>query len=257
MTKRLEGKVALITGGTGGIGKETAQVFLEHGAKVTLVDINEEALKEAEKELDSSGEILTVKADVRNEQAVKAYVDQTVERFGTIDIFFNNAGTEGKVKPLTEQSEDEFDMVMDVNVKGVWLGMKHVLPVMQKQNSGSIINNSSVAGFIGAAGVLPYVTSKHAVIGATKTAALEAADYQIRVNSIHPSPVDNRMMRSLEEGFSPGHGEAVKKAQEEGIPMKRYATNRDISDLVLFLASDESKFITGSQFRIDGGLAAK
>ncbi|AOM81820.1 SDR family NAD(P)-dependent oxidoreductase [Salisediminibacterium beveridgei] len=257
MTKRLEGKVAVITGGTGGIGKETALLFLEHGAKVSLVDIDEEALNEAKQALSGHGDVLTVKADVRHEDEVKAFVDQTVERFGTIDIFFNNAGTEGKVKPLTEQTEEEYDLVMDVNVKGVFLGMKHVLPVMQKQQSGSIINNSSVAGFIGAAGVLPYVTSKHAVIGATKTAALEAADYKVRVNSIHPSPVDNRMMRSLEEGFSPGHGEEVKKAQEEGIPMKRYAINRDIADLVLFLASDESRFITGSQYRIDGGLSAK
>ncbi|ADH98476.1 SDR family NAD(P)-dependent oxidoreductase [Salisediminibacterium selenitireducens] len=257
MTKRLDGKVAIITGGTGGIGKETALLFLKHGAKVSLVDINEGALDEVKKELGQFGDVITVKADVRNEAEVKHYVDETVKAFGTIDIFFNNAGTEGKVKPLTEQTEEEYDLVMDVNVKGVWLGMKHVLPVMMKEKSGSIINNSSVAGFIGAAGVLPYVTSKHAVIGATKTAALEAAEYNVRVNSIHPSPVDNRMMRSLEEGFAPGQGEAVKKAQEEGIPMHRYATNEEIANLTLFLASDESKFITGSQYRIDGGLSAK
>ncbi|MFC3038673.1 SDR family NAD(P)-dependent oxidoreductase [Virgibacillus xinjiangensis] len=254
---RLEGKTAIITGGAGGIGKVTAEKFLKEGAKVTLVDMNQDALDEAKKELDSLGEVITVEANVTKEEDVKKYVDETVDRFGSIDIFFNNAGIEGKVAPIPEQSLEDFNKVLGVNVQGVFLGLKYVMPVMAKQESGSIINTSSVAGFIGTPGVAPYTTSKHAVIGLTKTAALEVADSNVRVNSIHPSPVNTRMMRSLEKGFNPDDAESAKTQQEQAIPMQRYGESEDIANLVLFLASDESSFISGSQYRIDGGMAAQ
>lgn len=257
MTKRLDGKVAVITGGAAGIGKETAKLFLQEGAKVSIVDINNEDLTSAEKELSEFGEVMSVQADVTDEAAVKNYVEKTVTKFGPIDVFFNNAGIEGKVAPIINHEVTDFDKVLAVNVRGVFLGMKHVLPVMMEQKTGSIINMSSVAGFIGSPGVSPYVASKHAVIGLTKSVALEVAAEGIRVNSVHPSPVNTRMMRSLEQGFDPDNAAAVKEGLEKDIPMQRYGETEDISKLVLFLASDDSTFITGSQYRIDGGMAAK
>ncbi len=247
----MENKVALITGGSGGIGAETAKLFLQEGAKVAIVDINEEALKDVKKELGSDNLIYVV-ADVAKADDVKNYVKQTVDAFGKIDVFFNNAGIEGIVKPIEEYPEEEFDKLIGINVKGVWLGMKYVLP--QMNDGGSIINTSSVAGLQGTANMSAYITSKHAVIGLTRTLALEAAPRQIRVNSVHPSPVDNRMMRSLEEGFAPGAGAEMKKAFEAGIPLGKYATNEDIANAVLFLASDESNFITGTKLVVDGGM---
>ncbi|MDR7240129.1 SDR family NAD(P)-dependent oxidoreductase [Neobacillus drentensis] len=256
MTK-LVGKVAIVTGGAGGIGKETAKLFLQEGAKVLLVDLSDEALLRTKEELDNYGEIITVKADVSQESDTINYVKKAVEQFERIDIFFNNAGIEGRVAPLVEQTIEDFDKVMNVNVRGVFLGLKHVLPVMIKQGNGSIINTSSVAGLMGWAGITPYVASKHAVIGLTKNASLEAASANVRVNSIHPAPVNTRMMRSVEEGASPGSAEVAKDAITKDIPIGRYGETSDIAKLVLFLASDDSTFITGSQYRVDGGLGAK
>mgnify|MGYP001245872890 FL=1 len=248
---RLEGKVAIITGGTGGIGKCVARKFLEEGAKVVLVDLVEESLEKAKEELASLGEVLTVRADVTKEEDVKRYVQTTVDKFGKIDIFFNNAGIEGKVAPITEQKVEDFDQVMAVNVRGVFLGMKHVLPAMKEQGYGSIINTSSVAGLHGSPGVSPYIASKHAVVGLTKAAAVEFAEYNIRINSIHPSPVNTRMMRSLEKGLK-----TDQETLSQSIPLGRYGEPADIANLVLFLASDESEYITGAQYRIDGGMGA-
>ncbi|MYL33620.1 glucose 1-dehydrogenase [Pontibacillus yanchengensis] len=253
---RLQDKVAIVTGGSGEIGKEVARAFLREKAKVAIVDINQEALQEAKAELENPDELITIQADVSKEADVQNYVQETLDRFGKVDVFFNNAGIEGEVAPITEQSVENFESVLSVNVLGVFLGLKHVLPTMMKNQSGSIINTSSVAGLMGSPGVSPYVTSKHGVVGLTKTAALEAANDHIRVNSIHPSPVEGRMMRSLEEGMNPGHGEEVHEQQTSAIPLQRYGESTDIANLVLFLASDESKFITGSQYRIDGGMGA-
>jgi 3alpha(or 20beta)-hydroxysteroid dehydrogenase len=253
---RLDGKVAVITGGAGGIGKVTAETFLKEGAKVVLVDLFEESLNNAKAELNKYDEILTVQADVSNETDVENYVKAAVEHFGKIDIFFNNAGIEGKVAPIVEQKTEDFDKVIAVNVRGVFLGLKYVIPVMTKQGFGSIINTSSVAGLGGTPNVSPYIASKHAVVGLTKTAALEVASSQVRVNSIHPSPVNTRMMRSLEAGFAPGHAEAAQEQFANAIPLGRYGESSDIANLVLFLASDDSAFITGAQYRIDGGMGA-
>ncbi len=254
---RLEGKTAIITGGAGGIGKKTAEYFLKEGAKVSLVDMKQDALDNVKSDLEQYGDVMTVKADVTNEDEVKNYVTKTVENFGSIDVFFNNAGIEGEVAPIAEQKVENFNKVLTVNVQGIFLGLKHVIPIMTKQESGSIINTSSVAGLMGSPGVSPYVASKHAVIGLTKSAALEVAGSNVRVNSIHPSPVNTRMMRSLEKGFNPEDAEQAKEEQENAIPMGRYGESGDIANLVVFLASDESSFISGSQYRIDGGMAAQ
>ena len=246
---RLQDKVAVITGGAGGIGKVTAKRFLEEGASVVLVDLFEEALAEAKKEL--GDKVLTVQADVTKEEDVKNYVKQTMDAYGKIDVFFNNAGIEGKVAPITEQKVEDLDKVLAVNVRGVFLGLQNVLPVMINQKSGSIINTSSVAGLGGSPNVSPYIASKHAVVGLTKAAAIENAAYGIRINSVHPSPVNTRMMRSLESGLKVDEATLA-----TSIPLGRYGESDDISNLVLFLASDESTFITGSQYRVDGGMGA-
>ena len=248
---RLEGKVALITGGAGGIGKVTAERFLLEGAKVVLVDLFEEALQEVKKELESYGEVLTIQADVSKEADVQNYVNQTVEQFGKIDVFFNNAGIVGKMGRLVDISVEDFDQVMNVNARGVFLGLKYVLPVMTKQGYGSVINTSSVSGLHGSKRLSPYIASKHAVVGLTKAAAIEVAKANVRVNSVHPSPVNTSMARDLEEGLNVDEERLAKT-----IPLRRYGESSDIANLVLFLASDESSFVTGAQYRADGGMGA-
>ncbi|MBL4741313.1 MAG: oxidoreductase [Idiomarina sp.] len=255
MDQRLKGKVAIITGAAAGIGKATAELFVKHGAQVMLVDINADELQQTASAFNQS-DVKWIAADVADEAAVKDYVAQTVAHFGRVDVFFNNAGIEGKMGPISEQSLENFDRVMAVNVRGAFLGLKYVLQEMQKQGSGSVINMSSVAGLDGTATAAPYVTSKHAVTGLSKCAALEVAAQNIRVNSVHPSPINTRMMRSIEELFSPGHAEEAKKKLERGVPMQRYGESAEVANLVLFLASDESSFITGSQYRVDGGMGA-
>lgn len=251
--KRLENKTAVITGGAGSIGLAAARKFLEYGAKVILVDLSEDALKKAVDSLNSPDASYIV-ADVTKSSDVENYAKESVSRLGSIDIFFNNAGIEGVVKPLTEYPEDVFDKVMAVNVKGVWLGCKYMLP--QMKDGGSIIITSSVAGLIGSPGTSAYNTSKHATVGIMRCVALEAAPRKIRVNTVHPTSVDNRMMRSLEAGMSPEHAEAAKKAIEQTIPFGRYAQPEEIADMVVFLASDDSKFVSGTLNVVDGASQA-
>ena len=250
---RLDKKVAIITGGAGSIGKITAKLFLAQGARVMLVDLKEDDLKKAVEEL-GSADVKYSAADVTKSADVQRYVDETVKAFGKVDVFFNNAGIEGVVKPVVDYPEEEFDKVLAVNVKGVWLGNKYVLP--QMNDGGSVILTSSVAGIAGSPNVSGYIASKHAVVGLMRNLALEAAPRKIRVNTINPSPVDNRMMRSLEAGYAPGKAEEMKKEFEKAIPLGRYAESEEIAQLVLFLASDDSSFITGTTQVIDGGMNA-
>jgi NAD(P)-dependent dehydrogenase (short-subunit alcohol dehydrogenase family) len=247
----LTNKVALITGGAGAIGKETAKLMLEAGAKVFITDLKSDDLEAVAKELNHKNLAFTA-ADVSEEEGVKHYVNKAVETFGKIDIFFNNAGIEGVVKPIEDYPLDVFDKIVAVNIRGVWMGAKYVMPHMNE--GGSVIITSSVAGLTGSPNASAYITSKHANVGIMRALAAEMAPRKIRVNSVHPSPVDNRMMRSLEEGFAPGAGAEVKKNLENTIPLKRYATNNDIAQAVLFLASDESRFITGVTLAVDGGM---
>jgi len=251
---RLNNKNAVITGGSGGIGRATAEKMLAEGAKVLIVDIDAEALSKAQNEIQNDN-LHIFQADVTKPQEVEAYADAAKKLFGQVDIFFNNAGVEGSVSPIEEYPLDTFDKLIDVNIKGVYYGLRYLFPLM-KENGGSIIITSSVAGLTGTPRVLPYVASKHAAIGMMRSAAMEGAPHQIRVNTINPSPVDNRMMRSLEEGFAPGQAEAARKNFEQNIPLGRYGSNDDMANTVLFLASDESSFITGAVIPVDGGLTA-
>lgn len=248
---RLKDKVAIITGGAQGIGKATAKLFLDHGAKVMLVDIAEDEMKATVKELDSPNLSHCI-ADVSRSEDVQNYVSQTLSAFGKIDIFFNNAGIEGNVFPIPDYPEDIFDKITAVNIKGVWLGCQQVIPKMN--DGGSVIITSSVAGLKGFKGLGAYVASKHAEIGIMRTAALEFADRNVRVNSVHPGPVHTRMMRSIEKDLSADNPMEAQKGFEAIIPFERYAEAKEIAELVLFLASEESKYITGTTQVIDGGM---
>lgn len=243
-------KVVLITGGAAGLGADAAKAFSERGAKVAIVDIATEALESTAAEIGAGERLITIQADVSKEEDVKRYVDTTVETFGTIDVFFNNAGIEGKVAPLVDQKVEDFDRVIAINVRGSWLGLHHVLPVMYAKKSGSVINTSSIGGLVGGPlPVSPYATSKFAITGLTRIAAIESAPYGVRINSVHPSPANTQMMRSLEGGSG-----ATQEDIAKSIPLGRYAEPSDVTNAVLFLASDASEFITGTQIRVDGGM---
>ncbi len=251
------GKVALVTGGGNGIGRATSVAFARHGAKLVVVD-RDAAGAEATAGIirQNGGEALAVTADVTRSADVKAYVKAAIDKFGRIDCFFNNAGIEGKVAPTAEYDEAVFDQVIGVNVKGVFLGMRHVLPEMIRQRSGAVVNTASVAGLVATPGMPAYVASKHAVVGLTKTAAGEVARLGIRVNAVCPGPVDTRMIHALEEQLAPGDPASVSARYQAAIPSGRYTTVEEIASMVLFLCSDLASNTTGGQFVVDGGRTA-
>ena len=258
---RLSGKIALITGGAGGIGQAAARQFTDEGARVVLVDLNEEALQSVVRSIGEDMASYEV-ADVTKPEQVESYVNSAVERWGGIDIFLANAGIEGELSPIPDYPIEVFDRVMAVNVRGVWLGLKYVVPAMRERGGGSIVITSSTAGISGSAGISPYVTSKHAVIGLMRSAALECAPLGIRVNTVNPAPIETRMMRSLEEmrvaaaDNSEVTVERTKQAFTARIPLQRYGDPEEVARMMLFLASDESSFCTGGVYMVDGGRSA-
>ena len=252
---RLVGKVAVITGGAGGIGKAAGKLFVNEGADVLLVDLDEDALKSACNDI-GSNKVSYCVADVTDSSDNQKMINLAEERYGGVDVLLANAGVEGDVMSIVDYDEKRFDQVMAVNVKGPFLGLKAAIPAISKRGGGSIVITSSVAGISGVANVAPYVTSKHAVIGMMRSAALECAPMNIRVNTVNPSPVETRMMRSLEEGFSPGEAETAREGMRGNIPLGRYAEPEDIAKIMLFLASDDSDFVTGSVYMADGGSTA-
>ena len=251
------GKVALITGGGGGIGRASAIGFAGRGAKVVVVDLDATA-GEASAELvrQRGGDARFVRADVTKSAEVQNYVKATLDAYGAIDCFFNNAGIEGKWAHTAEYDEEMFDAVIGVNVKGVFLGLRHVLPVMLQQKRGAIVNTASVAGIVATPGMPAYVASKHAVIGLTKTAAGEVARQGIRVNAVCPGPVDTRMIHSLEAQLNPADPASVSRRYQSAIPLGRYVMPEEIANTVLFLCSDLASAITGAQYVVDGGRTA-
>ncbi|QMT16665.1 SDR family oxidoreductase [Planococcus maritimus] len=257
MNRKLEGKVAVITGAAGVLGTAIAEQLASEGAKVALVDLNQQALDKLLNRFDDRENLMGLIADVSEEQDVRHYVEKVVERWGRIDVFVNNAGIIGKTAFLTEQTVADFDAMMNLNVRGVFLGLKYVLPVMTAQQYGSIINTSSVSGLMGSSGNSLYSAAKHAVVGLTKTAALEVAKDSVRVNSIHPAPLVSSMMESIEQSINKEDPGRVRQTISSRIPLGRYGQAEEVAKLVEFLASDDSSFITGSQYRIDGGMGAR
>jgi NAD(P)-dependent dehydrogenase (short-subunit alcohol dehydrogenase family) len=254
MSGRLSGKAALITGGAGSIGLATARAFVAEGARVMIVDLEEKALVRAAGSIDDAGDAVVWQAtDVTDARQVKAAVDATVREFGKLDIAFANAGVFGAVAPITDYPADVFERVMAVNVMGSFHVAKYALGAMQ--DGGSLIVNSSVVGVTSDRGIAAYATSKHAVVGLVRTAAKEVATRAIRVNSLHPGPVDNEFQSTIEVEAIGASPEESAKAFEQMIPLARHASPAEIAAAVVFLASDECRFMTGAQLVVDGGLS--
>ena len=251
---RLAGKTAVITGGSGGIGQAAAQLFANEGANVLIVDLKQTDLDRATAEIGHE-RVSGFVGDVTSADDNAAMIAAAIERYGGVDILLANAGIEGAIVPIPDYPDEMYDQVMAVNVKGVWLGIKAVIPAMRASGGGSIVITSSVAGLRGTGILSAYSTSKHAVVGLSRSAAKDLAPHGIRVNTVHPSPVETRMMRSLEKATSDSPQDAHDRFAA-AIPLQRYADPEDIADLMLFLASDDAKFITGACHAIDGGSTA-
>jgi NAD(P)-dependent dehydrogenase (short-subunit alcohol dehydrogenase family) len=249
-TSRLSSsKTFIVTGAGSGIGFKTAEYLYSKGANVVAVDRDVSRLSLIEKHTSSENRFEEFQADVSSEPDVKSYVDFTVQKFGAIDGFHNNAGVLGPVASIVDTKEQDLDLVLGINVLGSFFGIKHVLRQMMSQQHGSIVNMGSVASFHAYENIGSYVASKHAIVGLTKNAALEAAPYGIRVNSVHPGSIDTPMQRAHELGES-----IPEEDQVADIALGRYGTPLEVAKLVYFLLSDDSSYITGSTINIDGGM---
>lgn len=247
---QLTGKTALITGAGGEIGRATARLMVARGARVVGVDLSADAMAPLS---DLGDGFRVLQGDVTDEGSVRAFVAEAVATFGPLDIFFNNAGIEGPVHPVGDYPIEDFLKVVDVNLTGTFLGLKHVVPAMMARGKGSVINTSSVAGLTGTAGICGYNATKHAVIGLTRSVAAEAGPKGVRINSVNPGPIASRMMASLEDGLTGGAGAAARSAFEALIPLGRYGTPEEVAALVAFLASEDARYINGAVMTLDGG----
>jgi NAD(P)-dependent dehydrogenase (short-subunit alcohol dehydrogenase family) len=251
--KEFDGKVALVTGGGSGIGRATAIAFAREGAKVVIGNRNVQRGEETISMIRHAGGTASFRrTDVVVAADVKALVDHAVTTYGRLDIAFNNAGIEGDPRPLAEQTEANFDAVMDINVKGVWLSMKYEIPRMLEQGGGAIVNCSSVAGVIGFPGIGIYAASKHAVIGLTKVAALEYSAQGIRINAVNPAVIDTEMVDRLADGMN------MKKDDLTTFhPIGRIGRVEEVAEAVLWMCSDKASFVTGHSMIVDGGFTAR
>jgi 3alpha(or 20beta)-hydroxysteroid dehydrogenase len=252
-TSSLAGRVALVTGAARGIGLASVQLLSAHGAKIVAFDLPGSQWADARKAVVT--ELLTFEGDVGDAADWERVMALTMSGFGRLDILVNNAGVSGAIAPLMDYADGEFDRVMRVNARGVFLGLKHGARAM-KGHKGSIVNISSVSGIGGGRFTVAYTASKHAVVGMTKLAASELAPGNIRVNAICPAPTATEMMFSMERTQSPHDPEAMRRSMTKMIPMGRYGEPNEIAEAVLFFASDASSFMTGTAVPVDGGLKA-
>src|ERR1051325_2377547 len=251
--KEFEGKVALVTGGGSGIGRATSLAFAREGAKVVIGNRNVQRGEETVAMIQKAGGTASFKrTDVLVTKDIEALVDYAVKTYGGLDLAFNNAGVEGDVAPLVEQTEANYDAVMNVNVKGVWLSMKYEIPRMLERGGGAIVNCSSVAGLIGFPGIAIYVASKPAVVGLTKTAALEFAAKRIRINAVNPAVIDTEMADRITAGMN------MKKNDIAPFhPIGRVGRVEEVAEAVVWLCSGKASFVTGHSLTIDGGFTAQ
>ncbi len=253
---RFKDKVAIVTGAANGLGLDAAQGFAREGARVLLVDRDPGGEAHAAALRAAGHDARFMAADVTRAADVQRYVAAALEAWGGIHCFFNNAGIEGHVRPLVEQEDDMFDAVIAVNVRGVYLGLKHVLPVMLRQGAGAVVNTASTAALAGSPGLAPYVGSKHAVLGITRSVAGEVARQGVRVNAVCPGPTETRMIHSLEDQVTARGANDVPERYRASIPLGRYSTPAEVTAAVLFLCSDEASAITGAHLQVDGGRTA-
>ena len=247
---RLEGKVALMTGGESGIGLATARLFASEGAQLHLLGLQEGALEEAASELGGLGSA----ADVTDEEAVRRAVAEGVERYGGYDVIFSNAGNSGEIKNVPDYPTDVFQRVLDVHVLGAFLVTKHTIPHLR--DGGSIVITSSVAGRVGFPGLSGYCTAKHAQVGLMRVLAKELAPRRVRVNTLHPGPTSTAFQDDIEMRFTGEELDAARQAFDEMIPLARHTTPEEIAHAVLYLAADSGAMVNSQQFSIDGGLSA-
>jgi|SRR5579871_4428276 NAD(P)-dependent dehydrogenase (short-subunit alcohol dehydrogenase family) len=252
MATGLEGKVGLVTGGTSGIGRDTAVLFAKAGVNVVVAGRREvEGEKTVEMIRSAGSDGLFVKADVSKASEVEMLVQKAVEKFGRLDLAFNNAGTEGIWVPIVKQSEEDWDRTISVNLKGVWLSLKYEIKQMLKQGGGgAIVNMASTMGLIGSAGAAAYSASKHGVIGLTKTAALETAKSRIRINAVCPAAIETSMSERL---FGAPH---VHRYVKSCHPIGRFGRAEEVAEAVLWMCSDRASFMTGQSLVLDGGFTA-
>jgi NAD(P)-dependent dehydrogenase (short-subunit alcohol dehydrogenase family) len=249
----LSGKVALVTGGTSGIGKASAIALAQAGAKVVVAGRRQAEGEETIRQIQAiGGDGFFVATDVSKEADVQALIEKTMARYGRLDIAFNNAGVDQQTTPLPEQTETTYDRIMDINVKGVWLSLKHEIPAMLKNGGGAIVNTTSGLGLVGAAGVPIYVASKHAVEGLTKSVALEYAKQGIRVNAVSPGLIQTEML-----DHSVQTNTELMEYFKTMLPMGRIGTPQEVVNAVLWLCSDASSFVTGQSLTVDGGYTAQ
>ena len=254
--KKLENKVVIITGAAMGLGLAAAKELASQGAHLTLVDYNEKSLAEANTEISKQFphvKVITVVADVSKEEAVKNYVDETVKAFGRIDGLYNNAGIEGKQASLAEYDLNVFKKVIDINLMGVYYAMRYVIPVMQKQQYGRIVNVASVGGIRGVLNQTPYVATKHAVSGMTKNAALEYGRDGITANAIAPGAILTPMVAEAFKQVNPQDPKAAETEYAKANPTKRLGLPAEVAKVVAFLLSDDSSYVSGQTIAIDGG----
>jgi NAD(P)-dependent dehydrogenase (short-subunit alcohol dehydrogenase family) len=251
---RFAGKVALITGAVGGIGTATSLKLVREGAKVALLDVDDAAMKALAGELGDAASWRH--CDVGDEASVAAAIAAAEKHFGRIDIGVLNAGVSGKRQAFEDIDASAFDKVIGINARGVFLGLKHLFPALRRQGAGSIVVTASTEGLRGNAGLAPYVASKHAVIGLARTAALEWAQHNIRVNCVNPAPVDTPMLRAIEKGLTDSGVKNVRSRYTSRIPLGRYATPEEVAGFIAFLASEEASFSTGGAYLVDGGVMA-
>lgn len=260
MMNRFDEKVVIITGAGSGLGYSSALQIAKEGAKLTLVDLNEASLEETKSkilEVVPNAEMLLITADVADEKAVENFVNETVQKFGKIDGFFNNAGIEGKQNLTENYGSDEFEKVVSVNLNGVFYGMKYVLKVMKEQGFGSVVNTASVGGIRGVGNQSGYAASKHGVVGLTRNSGIEYGQYGVTVKAIAPGAIMTPMVEGSLKQMDPVNWEEVGKQFVQPNPMKRFGKPEEVGYLVAFLLSDQANFINATVIPIDGGQSYK
>lgn len=252
--KRFEGKVVMISGGSSGIGAETAIAFAEEGAKVVITDVNEEKGRKLAEEInESGGTAVFMKHNVADAKQTKEIINKIVEKFGKLDVAFNNAGIAGPSLPISEYPEEDWERVISINLLGVYYGMKYQIQQMLKQGGGAIVNNSSILGKVGFNNASAYVAAKHAVVGLTKAAALEYASKNIRINAVNPAFIKTPLI----ENAGMKEGTEMYDMLVGLHPIGRLGNPREVANAVLFLSGEDASFVHGESLMVDGGYTAK